>query len=461
MQDENAKGGQIINKKIPVTVITGFLGAGKTTLINSILGGKHGIKFAIIENEFGEIGIDNEILEHAEEEIVEMNNGCICCTVRGDLINIIKKLLARDVPPEHIIIETTGLADPSPVAQTFLTDSELMQKTYLDSILTIVDVKHMYIHLDSNPQYKDQIAFADTILLNKIDLVDAKEIEKIENNIVKINRFAKIHQVQNSIIDIKKILGINGFDVEKALDVNSKFLEIEYPFEYGALYNFKADNYTLELTKNGDEDKIKILLGPMTRSIKMSDLITIANPLALLFSEKNQDILLDGMSIPQEQQVFTYGLKDSVNIFKFNLTQDSNFFLFSEHHAHEFDLKIKNTKGELIEPAVSHDFKPEHEHDDEVSSVGIEIKGELDPAMFIYYIDTIIKDYGVDLYRYKGVIAINGEDKKIVLQGVHMLFNMTPSKDWNNEEKISKIIFIGKNLDRDILTQGFISCKIK
>ncbi|MCU0430623.1 MAG: GTP-binding protein [Cytophagaceae bacterium] len=204
-----------VKNPIPVTVLTGFLGSGKTTLLNKILSENHGKKIAVIENEFGEIGVDNDLVVQADEEIFEMNNGCICCTVRGDLIRILNQLLRRKDRFDYILIETTGLADPSPVIQTFFTDDDLREEFSLDGIITTVDAKHVLLHLNSSPECKEQIAFADVILLNKTDLVSASELDELEAKIRAINYQATVYRTQYSQLDIDKVIGIKSFDLDR------------------------------------------------------------------------------------------------------------------------------------------------------------------------------------------------------------------------------------------------------
>jgi G3E family GTPase len=220
--------------RIPVTVLTGFLGAGKTTLLNHVLTADHGQKIAIIINEFGEVGIDNQLVVGADEEIVEMNNGCICCTVRGDLIRILGELMDakrgvsdRKADFDRILIETTGLADPAPVAQTFFADEEMADFYKLDAIVTVVDARHAGQHLDEGHEAQEQVAFADVLLLNKVDLVDDHELRQLEQRLHTMNPAAKVYHTQQSNIDVNKILGIYAFDLDQKLELDPGFLEEE------------------------------------------------------------------------------------------------------------------------------------------------------------------------------------------------------------------------------------------
>src|SRR3954462_11404414 len=195
-------------RRVPVTILTGYLGAGKTTLLNRILTERHGMRIAVIENEFGEVGIDNDLVVETDEEIFEMNNGCICCTVRGDLIRILGNLMKRKDRFDAIMIETTGMADPGPVAQTFFVDDEMQQKLKLDGIVTVVDAKHVWQHIDDSDEVKEQIAFADVILLNKTDLVTLCDLEKLEARIRSMNPVAKVHRTTNALVDMEKVLNV-------------------------------------------------------------------------------------------------------------------------------------------------------------------------------------------------------------------------------------------------------------
>ncbi len=216
---------EVVSEKVPVTVLTGYLGAGKTTLLNRILSEPHGKKYAVIVNEFGEIGIDNDLVVGADEEVFEMNNGCICCTVRGDLIRIIDGLMRRKGKFDAIIVETTGLADPAPVAQTFFVDDAVGAKTQLDAVVTVADARWLKDRLRDAPEVKNQIAFADVILLNKTDLVPDTDLREIEARIRGINPYANIHRTQRCAVPLPEVLNRGAFDLDRILDIEPQFLE--------------------------------------------------------------------------------------------------------------------------------------------------------------------------------------------------------------------------------------------
>ena len=218
---------QVSSEKIPVTVLTGYLGAGKTTLLNRILSEPHGKKYAVIVNEFGEIGIDNDLVVGADEEVFEMNNGCICCTVRGDLVRILDGLMRRKGKFDAIIVETTGLADPAPVAQTFFVDENVGRKTRLDAVVAVADAKWLNDRLKDAPEAKNQIAFADVILINKTDLVSVEELRDVEGHIRAINPYAKVHKTERAQIPLNEVLARNAFDLDRILDIEPEFLETE------------------------------------------------------------------------------------------------------------------------------------------------------------------------------------------------------------------------------------------
>jgi G3E family GTPase len=218
--------------QIPITVLTGYLGSGKTTLLNRILTETRGKRFAVIVNEFGEVGIDNDLIVDADEEIFEMNNGCICCTVRGDLVRIIAGLMRRSRTFDGIVVETTGLADPAPVAQTFFVDENVRRKTKLDAIITVTDAKHLLEQIDRTPEAQEQLAFADVVLVNKVDLVDSGNLATLERRIRNINPYAKIHRTERCGIDLAQILGRDAFNLKRILEVEPGFLTEEHMHEH-------------------------------------------------------------------------------------------------------------------------------------------------------------------------------------------------------------------------------------
>ncbi|MBO0791543.1 MAG: GTP-binding protein [Ktedonobacteraceae bacterium] len=439
---------------VPVTVLTGFLGSGKTTLLNYLLTAEHGKRIAVIENEFGEVGVDQDLVIGAEEEIFEMNNGCICCTVRGDLIRILGNLMKRKDRFDYILIETTGMADPGPVAQTFFVDDEMQSKLRLDGIVTLVDAKHVWEHLDESDEVKEQIAFADVILLNKIDLVPAEEVDRLEARIKGMNAATKIYRTQNAVIDVEKILHVGGFNLDRALEVDTRFLEPEYPFEWGGIYQLAAGAYQLAL-QPGPDPSIKVAL--LRAQDATAESLAARTMDAVLCFSSDEQMRRPGEVLDCTDVLYQLTLEGQELSYPLVIEQPGWYILYTQHHPSEFQLELRHAGG-VLTPAVTHDYKPKHEHDDEVTSVGIEVPGDLDPRKLNDWLRELLRNQGPDIFRMKGVLSIQGAEERYVFQGVHMLFDGRPDRPWGTASRRNSLIFIGRNLDREQLNQGFKAC---
>jgi G3E family GTPase len=357
-----------MDPRIPVTVLTGYLGAGKTTLLNRILGEDHGRRYAVIVNEFGEIGIDGELIASGDEELFEMNNGCICCTVRGDLIRTLHGLLQRGgagaKPFDAIIVETTGLADPGPVAQTFFVDPVLQQQLMLDSITTVLDARHIALRLDDSREAAEQIAFADQIVLNKTDLVSEQELASLEARLRRINPLAPIHRTQRAQIALEKILARGGFDLDRIVSLEPQFLQ-----------------------------------GAAGESGHVHD----------------------------------------------------------EHcgHEHEHEHDHAHEHGHEHE----HEHEHDHRHDDEIASVSLSSRRPMDRELFSDWLEQLVARQGRDILRLKGIIDLQSDSNRFVVQGVHMLLEAQAQRPWKaGEVRESRLVVIGRKLDALALQAGFDAC---
>ena len=436
---------------IPVTVLTGYLGSGKTTLLNHILTAQHGRRIAVIENEFGEINIDHALVIRAEEEIFEMSNGCICCTVRGDLLRILGNLQKRRDRFDHILIETTGMADPGPVAQTFFTDPDTRDQYRLDGIVTVVDAKHLQLHLEHSEEAQAQIAFADVVLLNKCDLVDAQALDALEKRIRAMNSLAQIHRTVNSIIDPVPLLDLGGFDLERATALRPNFLTPEYPFEWAGIYQLAAGKVTVSLTPCGDQS-VDLALVP----VSADGFSSAADRAARAFAEPpTQAIPGTLINSNASRQRVTFADEETHQV-TFMVPAVGAWLLATEHSREELSTKVTQS-GQELQASEEHVLGG-HEHESAVTSVGIEeTERDLDLHLFQEWLSILLQERGADLYRYKGILAISGQKDPIVLQGVHMLMTSDPGQPWTGPRR-SQLVFIGRNLDREALIAGFRSC---
>ena len=465
--------------KIPVTVLTGFLGSGKTTLLNRILSEDHGLRIAVIENEFGEIGIDQDLVINADEEVFEMNNGCICCNVRGDLIRILGELADRRDQFDRIILETTGMADPGPVAQTFLVQEDVQEFYQLDGVITLVDGKHVGQHLDDETdEVLAQVAFADRIIINKGDLTSDDEKHALKKRLQSMNTMAEFYFATMADAPIPELLDIGGFNVERAVDIKPNFLEPEYPFDAGAVWQLPAGDYLIKMSEDhhhhdhgehhdhhhhdhghdhGDGSSMSIVMTKGGQDSE-SNLDQLAEKVFVEFSAQAETIS-HGQSLSKTDQHYQMQLEGRDEYeFGLSLKSPELIALFTGHAPEGLGLKLFSKDNGEISHYSKQSFHGDHSHDSKVTSTSVELPGVFNSEKLNAWLDDFLQENGPDVYRMKGVVGLAGQDYKFVFQGVHMIFGSQAAGEWGDETPFNRLVFIGKNLDEDYIQKSLQDC---
>jgi len=508
-------------KPTPVTVLTGFLGAGKTTLLNHLLAQLPGKRVAVIENEFGEVSIDHAIIVGAEEQV--LSNGCVCCTVRGDLLRVLKEFGDQGKVYDYILLETTGLANPTPIAQTFLLDPALQERYRLDGIVTMVDAVNLLRHLDTDESQK-QIGFADVIILNKADLVSATTMDEIEDRLRGLNRTAKIVRSTKANVPVSAVLDLHAFDLERALELDPDFTRPEHPFTWAGLYTLPAGKFRLTVYdvaahhdehcehdhehgeeehshehhdhahekepahehKHGEECGCGHDHSPEHKHEHADehehdhDHADHAHPmtfacLALLdATEKSwQSALLEaeavfgtkahdanpGEALKPERKLRELALPEHENNFVLELPKAGAFALYAHH-----DITVHggglSREGRAFTPSRVERFKHAHNHDSRVKSFTIQVNGDLDLDKVNPWLEDLLARESDHLYRLKGFLAIRGVKERYLLQSVHQLFSGDVAGAWGPEPRRNTLVFIGEDLDQTALTKSFLKCLV-
>lgn len=446
------------NNKVPVTILTGFLGSGKTTLLNRILTEEHGRRIAVIENEFGEVGIDQGLVINADEEVFEMSNGCICCTVRGDLIRVLGNLMKRRDKFDYVLVETTGLADPGPVAQTFFMDDEIRNEFALDGIVTLVDSGHINQQLGRSDESSEQVAFADVLVLNKTDLISDGELDALESRLRDMNSMAQVLRCEQAEVPIDSVLNLSAFDLDQMLEKRPTFLEPEYPFEWTGVYRLEPGRYKLSLEEGPDPNMSLVAL--LDQDGDEQALHQGAEKCVRLYAEDAEKVMPNATihySKHLDLQLQSKGNKS----FFLDLETSTNVGIFTQHTAEEFDIKLfSENDHEPIQLVSERTWVAQHEHDDEVGSFAIERDGDVDLEKMNAWLSKLLAEKGIDIFRMKGFISISGDPRRFVFQGVHMLFDAQPEREWGEMERKNQLVFIGRNLDEKVIQQDFDKCLI-
>jgi G3E family GTPase len=376
---------------------------------------------------------------------------------------------------DAILIETTGLANPAPVAQTFFTDPEMKEQFVLDAIVTLVDAKHIHLHLDDSPEAKKQVGFADIIVLNKTDLVSPADLDALEKRLRTINAVAKIHRAKNADVAIDNVLNVGGFNLERAVEVDPQFLEMEYPFEWAGGYDLAAGEHEIEIghdpAEGGhghhhdhdhecgddcghDHNSLDVVVLPVP-SLDEKVLAPAINATVQTYSDW-ENVKQPGEKLEIGARLNRLKLANEYGKFKVPIPAAGKYLIFT---GHDVPTHFYRPDGSFLKYSWDRTFRHEHSHDEDVSSVGISVVGELDGKKLNDWISKLLADKGGDIFRMKGVLVVKGTKKRLVFQGVHMLFDAKFDREWKDgENRTNTLVFIGKNLDRAALTEGFKAC---
>lgn len=386
-----------------------------------------------------------------------MNNGCICCTVRGDLIRIMGSLMKRRDQFDHILIETTGLADPGPVVQTFFVDEDMKERLCVNAVVTVVDAKHIWEHIDEADESREQIAFADVILLNKCDLVTPVDLDRLEARLKGMNGVARIYRTTNAEIEISKVLEVGGFNLEHAIGVDPKFLEPEYPFEWGGIFQLPAGTAALVASRNPDPSMKLVFVRVEART---EGFLARAREQAVrLFSALEVDRAAPGSVIVCDGRLQEMELGEGEMCWPLRVAEAGFYAVFTEHYPDELDMRVLVDGCEVLAlPTAA--YKPDHEHDEEITSVGLEEAADCDGKLLNTWLSALLRDKGTDIFRMKGVFSVKGNPNRVIFQGVHMLLDVQDGGPWGERPRKNSLVFIGRNLDRDELTSSFRACLV-
>lgn len=451
---------------IPVTILTGFLGSGKTTLLNHLLTQKTGLRIAVIENEFGSVSIDSGLVISATEEVIELNNGCICCAVRDDLASAARSLMNRREQIDAVVIETSGLADPGPVMTTFILEKDLQESFQIDAVVTVVDALHLDRHLGNSPECERQIGFADVVVLNKTDLVSPADLDALEKRIREVNRVARIHRTERGVLAPSKVVGQRAFDLDNKTAFDGTLLQSEddRPYSWAAHYRLQPGVYTFDFQKDAYDHQGIVLLSLHSGSEASLNQAKLDATSIFEGDPVRREPGANLAPMPFKQRLSLPGPGTQYPVV---IQRAGDYALFGGHAMSAYGFNLKTSEGTVVEPRWvqeweddgSHSGQGGHRHDPTVRSVVIVDPRPVDGDLLSTWLGTLLQKRGNDIYRMKGIFNVEGVDKRFIFQGVHMLFEGKADRAWMpGEERKSQMVFIGKNLDRRELEMGFRTC---